>query len=107
MMLRFTFVLFTFLLVSCVGTSAKLNKVSLGMTKSEVVEAIGTPDSVSAQGNIEYLIYHWASPKQLIADENNLDQFFIRLTNGLVDAYGEKGDFDSTKDPKIKIEVDN
>lgn len=96
-----------FALAGCVGTSANLNKVNLGMSKAEVIQAIGTPDSVSAKENVEYLIYHWASPKQLIADENNLDRYFIRLTNGRVDAYGERGDFDSTKDPTIKIEIEN
>ncbi len=94
-------------ITACIGTSANLNKVSLGMSKSEVIQAVGTPDSVSAQGRVEYLIYHWASPKQLIADENNLDRFFIRLTDGRVDAYGEKGDFDSTQDPTIKIKIED
>lgn len=57
---------------ACVGTSARLNDVALGMTKQEVISAIGRPDSVSAEGDVEYLVYHWASPKQLIADESNL-----------------------------------
>ena len=88
-----------FLAISaCIATSANLNTISLGMSKSEVIQAVGSPDSVSAQGSVEYLIFHWASPKQLIADENNLGHYFIRLTNGRVDAYGEKGDFDSTQD---------
>jgi len=104
---RLLIVLTFFLVAACIGTSANLNKVSLGMTKIEVVNAIGTPDSVSAQGNVEYMIYHWASPKQLIADENNLDRYFIRLTDGRVDAYGEKGDFDSTQDPTIIIQVED
>ena len=93
-------------IAACTGTSANLNKISLGMSKSEVIQAVGAPDSVSAQGSVEYLIYHWASPKQLIADENNLDRYFIRLTHGRVDAYGERGDFDSTQDPTIKIKVE-
>ena len=73
------------------------------MTKAEVIDAIGNPDSVSAKDNVEYLVYHWASPKQLIADENNLGRYFVRLRNGKVDAYGEEGDFDSTKDPTISV----
>ena len=106
-MIRICAALIFLALTACIGTSANLNKVSLGMSKSEVIQAVGTPDSVSAQGRVEYLIYHWASPKQLIADENNLDRFFIRLTDGRVDAYGEKGDFDSTQDPTIKIKIED
>jgi len=106
-MIRICAALIFLALAACIGTSANLNKVSLGMSKSEVIQAVGTPDSVSAQGRVEYLIYHWASPKQLIADENNLDRFFIRLTDGRVDAYGEKGDFDSTQDPTIKIKIED
>jgi len=89
----------------CTGTSAKLNDISLGMSKADVISAIGRPDSVSAQGNTEYLVYHWASPKQIIADENNLDRYFVRLVNGKVESYGEQGDFDSTKDERIEIEL--
>ena len=96
-----------FTLFGCTGTSANLNKVSLGMSKAEVIQAIGTPDSVSAQGSVEYMVYHWASPKQIIADENDLDRYFIRLTDGRVDAYGEKGDFDSTQDPTTKIKIED
>jgi len=77
----------------CLGTSAKLNNISLGMTKTEVINAIGSPDSVSAEGNVEYLTYHWASPKQIFANENNLGRYYIRIYRGKVDSYGKKGDF--------------
>jgi len=91
------------IITGCIGTSANLNKVSIGMKKSEVLAVIGPADSVSAIGNMEYLIYHWASPKQLIADENNLPRYYVRLIDGVVDAYGRMGDFDSTKDPRKVI----
>jgi hypothetical protein len=84
--------------VSCIGTSAKLNKVSLGMTKAEVIKAIGQPDSVSAKDGVEYLIYHWANPHQLIVDDNMLDRYFVRLVGGRVDAYGEGGDLGTSVD---------
>ena len=87
-----------FATAACVGTSANLNKVSLGMTKAEVIDAIGRPDSVTAQNGVEYLIYHWANPKQLIADEEKLDRYFVRLVNGRVDAYGEAGDLGTSVD---------
>jgi len=75
------------------------------MTKDEVIRAIGTPDSVSAKEGTEFLIYQLASPKALFADERDLTQYFVRLRNGRVDAYGQKGDFDSTKDPTLNLNI--
>jgi hypothetical protein len=85
------------------GTSAKMNRVSLGMTKKEVISAIGNPDSMSASGDTEFLIYHLASPKELVASQ--LRQYFVRIKEGKVDAYGEKGDFDSTKNPIVGVNI--
>src|ERR1035437_2682023 len=48
----------------CTGTTAKLNHVRLGMTRTEVIQAIGSPDSISAKGDIEYLGYLWGSSKE-------------------------------------------
>ena len=94
--MKYWLAVFCLLLQSCVGTTAKLNKVSLGMTKAEVVQQIGRADSVSAVGNEEYLIYYWATPKQVFADENNLPEYFVKLVDGKVAAYGKKGDFGTT-----------
>jgi hypothetical protein len=76
------------------------------MTKAEVIDAMGTPDSVSATGNVEYLIYELASPHEIVADESSLPKYFVRLVNGRVDAYGRKGDFDSTNDSTLQVDVD-
>ena len=89
-------------LAGCTGTSAKLNRVALGMTKAEVVRAIGRPDTISAKGNTEYLIYLWGRPKELVGDPN---EYFVRLKDGRVDSYGAKGDFDSAKDPTINLNL--
>ncbi|MES2580068.1 MAG: hypothetical protein V4552_05925 [Pseudomonadota bacterium] len=66
---------------------------------------MGEPVSVSAKDGTEYLNYKlsetdddafrgWTSP------------YYVRLINGKVDSYGRTGDFDSTKNPTIKIEKD-
>jgi hypothetical protein len=94
-----------FCLVACVGTSDRLNRLSLGMNKTEVIRAMGPPDSTAAKGETEYLIYHLASPKALIVDDNNIPRYFVRLRNGKVDAYGEKGDFDSSEDPTVNLNI--
>lgn len=86
----------------CTGTSAKLNHVTLGMTKAEVIRAIGAPDSISAKGNTEYLVYLWGSPKELVGVPK---EYFVRLKDGRVDSYGKKGDFDSSKEPTINVNI--
>lgn len=39
-------------------------------------------------------------PGTLVAEE-----FFVRIIDGKVDAFGEKGDFDGTKNPAIDVTV--
>lgn len=87
------------------ATSGKINAVNIGMTKDEVIKVMGKPVSISAKGGTEYLNYKlsetdddafrgWTSP------------YYVRIINGKVDSYGRTGDFDSTKNPTVKIETD-
>ena len=32
--------------------------------------------------------------------------YYVKLVNGKVESFGEKGDFDSTKTPTVRIEID-
>lgn len=116
-------------LVGCVtkGTQVKMNSVSVGMTKPEVIDVLGSPDSSAAKDGIEYLRYGLTDGTSggtaascagagiitlgliYIAPQcrgGMEDDFFVRLKEGKVDAYGKIGDFDSTEDPTIKVEVD-
>ncbi len=88
------------------ATAHKLNAVGLGMTKSEVIQTLGKPVSVSAQGKAEYLNYSlcekgWPSPSC-----NITTPYYVRLVDGKVESYGRMGDFDSAKDPTSKIIVE-
>jgi hypothetical protein len=74
------------LLLGC-GTASKLNSVQLGMTKAQVIDAVGTPSSTSEMGDTLYLKY------QLCSDWIFTDRYYVRLTNGKVDAFGRVGDF--------------
>ncbi len=74
------------LLMGCASAS-KLNAVQLGMTKDQVVSAIGSPSSTSEMDNTQYLKY------QLCSDWIFTDRYYVRLTDGKVDAYGRVGDF--------------
>jgi hypothetical protein len=72
---------------SIIGCASNMNHVTLGMTKDQVVSALGTPSSTSAMENAEYLKY------QLCSDWIFTDRYYVRLTDGKVDAFGRVGDF--------------
>jgi len=73
-------------LVGCAGSSKKMNTLKLGMTKQDVIEAIGSPDSTSAAGDIEYLRY------RLNSGGFSVDEYYVKLLDGKVGAYGKRGD---------------
>jgi hypothetical protein len=75
------------LLLAVCATAARLNSVQLGMTRDQVVTAAGVPNSTSRMENTEYLKY------QLISDWIFTDRYYVRLTDGRVDAFGRVGDF--------------
>jgi len=83
-----------------------MNKLSLGMTKSQVIEAMGNPDSTSAQGGAEYLKYNLWRDFWDRRPGDYSDGYFVRLMNGKVESYGRMGDFDSTKVPETKQTID-
>jgi len=78
--------LLVILLAGC-GTASRLNSVQLGMTRDQVVDVAGTPSSTSQMGNTQYLKY------QLTSDWIFADRYYVRLTDGRVDAFGRVGDF--------------
>lgn len=82
----------------------KINNVSLGMTKAEVVQVMGAPDSTSAREGVEYLNYILLESADGIVGYHS--PYFIRIVGGKVEAYGRTGDFDSTKVPENKITID-
>jgi hypothetical protein len=69
------------------GGASRLNDVKLGMSEAEVIEAIGAPSTKSASGDTTYLHY------QLYSSGLLPDPYFVRLTDGRVDAFGRRGDF--------------
>ena len=78
---------FLFLAVLLAGcyTADRLNHITIGMTKDQVIGILGQPDSTSAQANIEYLTYNLSS------DSGHYDSYqphFIRLVDGRVESFG-------------------
>lgn len=103
-MRSFYIILLAFGFLGC-ATADKMNEVSVGMTKHQVIENMGPPTSTSAQGSIEYLtyaLYDTAEARRF----GYFTPYFVRLIDGKVESYGRRGDFDSTKTPTQKLEIE-
>ena len=74
-------------LIGCAASSKKMNQLNIGMTKKEVIEAIGEPTSTSAKRNVEYLNYH------LSTGGFYTNVYYVKLLDGKVEAYGQSGDY--------------
>lgn len=96
------------LLAGCAtAESRKMNQVSLGMTKQQVIEVLGPPVSTSAKSGVEYLNYRFLEVDAV--ERRHADPttpYYVRLVEGRVESYGRLGDFDSTKTPETKSTID-
>lgn len=105
-MYKVTLILLSLLLASCAGTP-KMNRLSVGMTKPEVIRAMERePDSTSAQDGVEYLSYNLWRDFWDRRPGDYSDRFFVRLIKGKVESYGHVGDFNSTRIPETKQTID-
>jgi hypothetical protein len=75
------------LLTACAPSADKLNQLRLNMTRDEVLAAIGPPGSTSETAGVLYLRY------RLSSDAITHEEYYVRLIDGKVDAYGRLGDF--------------
>jgi hypothetical protein len=97
--------LLALLLTACAAPMRRpdFSKISVGMSQQEVVTALGKPMSIAANDGTTYLQYGYDNPFDSEAGVS--EWFFVRLVGGKVDAFGSKGDFDSTKDPAVNIAI--
>lgn len=114
------------LIAGCAGTTQKTLSLSVGMSKPEVIEAMGKPSSSRASDGVEYLIYKLQPGTSLGAGTvcgvagvftlglsyanpecrgGHYEDHFVKLQGGRVVSYGKVGDFDSTKDPTLNVNV--
>lgn len=92
----------------CATNEPYLSKVSLGMNKQQVIGVKGTPSSVSAKGQTEYLIYNHCSGYRGVLTGNCTgveEEYYVRLVNNRVESYGHVGDFDSTQNPTLNLNI--
>lgn len=80
-----------------------MNHINLGMTKSDVFNTMGPPNSTSGNDDTEYLIYYLRVTDGSI--NGRIEPFFVRIKHGLVNSYGRIGDFDSTKPIEAAIDL--
>jgi hypothetical protein len=72
----------------CLSPASKINNVSIGMTKDEVIKAMGTPASVTADDKAEYLNYALSETGPQFGVPYVATPYEIKLVNGKVVSYG-------------------
>lgn len=82
------------LLLSGCATESRLNSLSIGMPKAAAIEIMGNPAQTRAAEGVEYLIYHLPTRGQ------GMMEYFVRIRDGKVDAYGKPGDFNT---PTLRV----
>lgn len=76
------------LFAGCAASSARLNRINPGMTRDEVVAALGRPHAVAAVGDVEYLTYNL-----LNKGVGDMKEYAVKVVAGRVQSFGEKSDF--------------
>jgi Short C-terminal domain/SmpA / OmlA family len=85
------------LLAGC-ATADRLNQIRIGMTKDQVVAIMGTPDSTSAQANMEYYTYYLLNESQYGRDQ----PYMIRFVDSKVESFGRFAQlFDAYNRPAV------
>jgi hypothetical protein len=90
------------------ATAPKMNRLSLGMTKQQVITAMGRPDSTTAPGDgVELLHYKLCTQGGPIMDLVTTEDYCVKMVKGEVVSYGKLRELDSTKDPTSNLNTNN
>ena len=100
---RYFVALVCIILVGCI-VPADLSQIEIGMSKADVIKILGKPQDYKAQGGRSYLIYHAQGTNPTIS---TVWSRYIRPVDGKVESFGAVGDFDSTKDPTLNLNIKN
>jgi hypothetical protein len=79
------------------------SKIRIGMSRDEVIAAKGNPFETAAKDGTEYLMWAMGATELGVYYVHEDEKYYVRLVDGKVDSYGKVGDFDSTKDPALRI----
>ena len=99
----------TLVLLLCLGlygcaTAGRINSISIGMSKGEVIKRMGRPVSTSAIEGKEYLNYQLAETSDN-AFYGVTTPYSVCLKDGKVVSYGRHGDFGTTEQPAQVIKI--
>lgn len=83
------------------GTAQDFNKISVGMSKAEAIQKLGEPASTAAFPGGEYLTYRRMAA--VVSDWPK--DYFVKVIDDKVVSFGRKGDFDSTKNATVDLNV--
>lgn len=99
-----TLVIMLITLTGCASPKPDFNRLSVGMTKAQVIATLGQPKSTRATEDVEYLMYDLGGWR--LMDGIHEDVHFVRIKGGVVDSFGKVGDFGSTAIPETKHTID-
>ena len=94
----------TTFLVGC-ATAHKMNRISIGMNKKQVLSVMGRPTSTASPGGGEEFFRYNLSATSDDAYYGITDEYYVRLIDGKVESYGRMGDFDSIKNSTLDVNV--
>ena len=96
-------------IVGCSKPEVDFTRIAIGMTKDQVIEKFGKPTRVSVISNMEifeYEAYDAHNRPFVGVVRDNYRRRFVRFYGGKVESFGNKGDFDSTKNPTTEQKID-
>jgi outer membrane protein assembly factor BamE (lipoprotein component of BamABCDE complex) len=82
MMRKLIFLVVLVALLSGCSPWIGIHKIEPGMSKAEVMQQMGKPNSASGSGNEEYLWY--------IPANRFWERYYVHIVNGKVEAYGQQ-----------------
>ena len=92
------------LAVSGCATASKLNRLSLGMSKGQVIEELGDPDTTMAKDEVEVLVYHkYATGDDAFVGRST--QYAVFIQNGKVTKYGRASALGGPDTKKLIIQT--
>ena len=87
--MKFWLVLFiTFVLVACATTSTRTNKLTIGMSRTQVEQIMGTPASTAANEKGFQLHYRLSTPSRGIGYLNEKQWYVVGFKDDKVVSYG-------------------
>lgn len=90
-------------LVGACATASRINRISLGMNKGQVIDEMGDPNDTKASGDTEVLEY-WLTATREDAIGHRNTAYWVVLRDGKVVQYGKAGDFGNTIPTTIRVQ---